>query len=130
MTLWLLGNKITKGLIMKQDKNIEQLLLNDEKYEKFIKDKAEQDFNKIIKDARAKNKSVITDIKQVPKDKLFSQKATYYVSNKRSKTTSYINGMQAESFLVDNYEREKFLSGQTDAFIYQDCYIKFHKYKG
>ena len=53
MTLWLLGNKITKGLIMKQDKNIEQLLLNDEKYEKFIKDKAEQDFNKIIKDARA-----------------------------------------------------------------------------
>lgn len=115
---------------MKQDKNIEQILLNDEKYEKFIKDKTEQDFNKIIKDACTKNKSVITDIKLVPQDKLFSKQATYYVINKKSKTTSYINGMQAESFLVDNYERDKFLSGKTDAFIYQDCYIKFYKYKG
>lgn len=119
-----------KGQTMKQDKEIEQILLSDEKYEKFIKGKAEQDFNKIIEDACKKNDSIITDFKLMPKDKLFSKKATYYVINKMSKTTSYINGMQAESFLVSPYEREKFLSGQTDAFIYQDCYIKFYKYKG
>ena len=40
-----------KGQTMKQDKEIEQILLSDEKYEKFIKGKAEQDFNKIIEDA-------------------------------------------------------------------------------
>ncbi len=115
---------------MKHDKEMEQILLSDEKYEKFIKSKAEKDFNKVIEDAFKKNDSVITDFKKVPKDKLFSKKATYYVINKMSKTTSYINGMQAESFLVSPFEREKFLSGQTDAFIYQDCYIKFYKYKG
>ena len=66
----------------------------------------------------------------MPKDKLFSKKATYFVINKNSKTSSYINGIQAESFLISPYEREKFLSGKTDAFVYQDNYIKFYKYKG
>lgn len=115
---------------MKNDKEIEQILLNDEKYEKFIKDKTEQDFKKIIEEAGKKNNSVITDFKQMPKDKLFSKKATYFVINKNSKTSSYINGIQAESFLISPYEREKFLSGKTDAFVYQDNYIKFYKYKG
>lgn len=115
---------------MKNDKEIEQILLNDEKYEKFIKDKTEQDFKKIIEEAGKKNNSVITDFKQMPKDKLFSKKSTYFVINKNSKTSSYINGIQAESFLISPYEREKFLSGKTDAFVYQDNYIKFYKYKG
>lgn len=115
---------------MKQDKEIEQILLNDEKYEKFIKDKTEKDFKKILQDAQKKDNTVITDFKQLTKDKLFSKKATYFVMNKNSKTGSYINGVQAESFLVSPYEREKFLSGKTDAFVYQDNYIKFYKYKG
>lgn len=115
---------------MKQDKEIEQILLNDEKYEKFIKDKTEKDFNKILRDAEKKENMVITDYKKVPKDKIFSKNATYFVINKSSKTGSYINGIQAESFLVSPYEREKFLSGKTDAFIYQDNYVKFYKYEG
>ena len=115
---------------MKQDKEIEQILLNDERYEQFIKDKAQQDFNKILENASKKEIAEITDFKQMKSENLFSKNATYFVINKMSKTTSYINGMQAESFLVSPYEREKFLSGQTDAFIYQDCYIKFYKFKG
>ena len=115
---------------MKTDKEIEQILLNDEKYEKFIKDKTEKDFNKILQDAGKKDNTVITDFKQVSAEKLFSKNATYFVINKNSKTSSYINGVQAESFLVSPYEREKFLSGKTDAFVYQDNYIKFYKYKG
>ena len=114
---------------MKQDKEIELILLNDEKYEKFIKNKTEQDFNKILNDVINKNPKVITDFKHVPKDKLFSKKTTYYVINKNSKTSSYINGVQAESFLVSAYEREKFISGKTDSFIYQDNFVKFYKYK-
>lgn len=115
---------------MKTNKNIEQILLNDEKYEKFVKAKQENDFNKILENAQKQKDTVITDYKKMPKDKLFSKNATYFVINKNSKTSSYINGMQAESFLVSPYEREKFLTGKTDAFIYQDNYIKFYKYKG
>ena len=115
---------------MKQDKEIEQILLNDEKYEKFIKDKTEKDFNKILQDAAKKNETVITDFKKLSQDKLFSKNATYFVINKSSKTGSYINGIQAESFLVSTYEREKFISGKTDAFVYQDNYVKFYKYEG
>ena len=115
---------------MKKDKEIEQILLNDEKYEQFIKDKTQKDFNKILEEASKKEETVITDFKQMKPENLFSKSATYFVINKMSKTTSYINGMQAESFLVSPYEREKFISGKTDAFIYQDNYIKFYKYKG
>lgn len=115
---------------MKHDKEIEQILLNDEKYEKFIKDKTEKDFNKILHEAQKKDNTVITDYKQVPKDKIFTKNATFFVINKSSKTSSYINGVQAESFLVSPYEREKFLSGKTDAFVYQDNYVKFYKFEG
>lgn len=115
---------------MKQDKEIEQILLNDEKYEKFIKDKTEKDFNKVLEEASKQEVREITDFKKMKPENLFSKKATYFVINKNSKTSSYINGVQAESFLVSPYEREKFLSGKTDAFIYQDNYIRFYKYKG
>lgn len=115
---------------MKKDKEIEQILLNDEKYEQFIKDKTEKDFNKVLEEASKKEVIEITDFKKMKSENLFSKNATYYVINKMSKTTSYINGVQAESFLVSPYEREKFLSGKTDAFIYQDNYVKFYKYKG
>ncbi|MBO6180741.1 hypothetical protein IJ674_04460 [bacterium] len=115
---------------MKQDKEIEQILLDDEKYEQFIKDKTEKDFNKVLEQASKKEVGEITDFKQMKPENLFSKNTTYFVINKMSKTTSYINGMQAESFLVSAYEREKFISGKTDAFIYQDNYIKFFKYKG
>lgn len=115
---------------MKQDKEIEQILLDDEKYEQFIKDKTEREFKKILEEASKKDESEITDFKKMKSENLFSKNATYFVINKMSKTTSYINGMQAESFLVSPYDREKFLSGKTDAFVYQDNYIKFYKYKG
>jgi hypothetical protein len=115
---------------MKQNNDIEQILLNDEKYEKFIKRKQEKEFKKILEIATKNESTIITDLKKMSKDKLFSKNATYFVINKNSKTSSYINGIQAESFLVSPAEREKFLSGKTDSFIYQDNYIKFYKYKG
>jgi len=115
---------------MKKDKEVEQILLNDEKYEQFIKDKTEKDFNKVLEDASKKDETEITDFKLMKAENLFSKNATYFVINKMSKTTSYINGVQAESFLVSPFEREKFLSGKTDAFVYQDNYVKFYKYKG
>ena len=113
---------------MKEDKKIEQILMNDEKYEEFIHSKTEQEFKKILE---SKNKiEIITDIKKVPKSLLFSKKATYSIINKDSKTMSYINGVQAEAFLsADNISREKIISGQMDSFVCENNYIKFVKVK-
>jgi len=120
--------KPKKGKTMKEDKEIEQILLNDEKYEKFINEKAEQEFNKILEDVSKTNASEIKDFKKVPKELLFSKKAVYLVINKSSKTKSYVNGLQAEGFLGDkNLLREKLTGGFTDSFVSGDNFVKFYK---
>lgn len=114
---------------MKEDKDIEKILLNDEAYEKFVNTKLEKEFTKEIESKSTKVKE-ITDIKQVPKEKLFSKNAVYLVMNKSSKTKSFINGMQAEGFLSsDNHMRQKLLSAQVDSFVSGDNFVKFFKLK-
>ena len=114
---------------MKENKDIEKLLLNDEAYEKFINTKIEKEFLKEVTQQDVQNK-VITDIKSAPKELLFTKKAIYKVINKKSKTHSLINGIQAEAFLgAQNSDREKFLSLKTDFFVCGDNYIKFYKLK-
>ena len=113
---------------MKEDKEIEQILLNDEKYEKFINERTEREYNQILEDAKNVKNSEIKNLKDAPKDLLFSKKAVYLVINKQSKTKSYINGVQAEGFLGDkNLVREKLLSGLADSFVSGDNFIKFYK---
>lgn len=115
---------------MKEDKEIEKILLNDQEYENFINKKTEQDFEKELENSNPK--SLCTkDFKTVPKEKLFSKNTLYSVINKTSKTKSYINGVQAEGFLgSQEIVRENFLSKKTDSFVAGDMYIKFYKYKG
>ncbi len=114
---------------MKEDKEIEKILLNDKNYEKFMHSKIEKEFIEITNDNKSETKN-ITDIKEVPKDKIFSKKTTYLVMNKNSKTKSYINGLQAEGFLgSDNEQRKKLISGEVDYFVCGNSYIKFYKYK-
>lgn len=113
---------------MKEDKEIEQILLNDEKYEKFINERTEREYNQILEDAKNVKNSEIKNLKDAPKDLLFSKKAVYLVINKQGKTKSYINGIQAEGFLGDkNLVREKLLSGLADSFVSGDNFIKFYK---
>ena len=115
---------------MKEDKEIEKILLNDENYDKFINLKNEKDFNEIIKSGFPKIAKEITDIKRVPSGCIFSKDATYLVINKESKSKSYINGVQAEGFLAgQNLVRDKLKSGLVDSFVSGNCYIKFYKYK-
>ena len=59
---------------MNNDKDVEKILLNDENYENFIRKKTENDFKQILQESQSRKKSVITDIKNVPKDKLFCKK--------------------------------------------------------
>ena len=113
---------------MKEDKNIEQILLNDEEYEKFSTRKIENDFVQEIDKSKNKTSEIITDIKLVPKYKLFSKDAIYLVMNKNSKTKSYVNGIQAEGFLGNQIStREKFLTGEIDSFVKDDYFVKFLK---
>jgi hypothetical protein len=115
---------------MKEDKEIEKILLNDENYEKFVNSKNEKDYLSVLEKEKNKSESVITDIKKVPQNFLFSKDSVFVVINKISKTKSYINGIQADGFLAgQNVLRERLKSGSTDSFISGNCYIKFYKYK-
>lgn len=113
---------------MKEDKNIEQILLNDEEYEKISTKKIESDFVREIDKSKNKTSEIITDIKFAPKNKLFSKDAIYLILNKNSRTKSYVNGIQAEGFLGNQTStREKFLTGEIDSFTKDDYFVKFLK---
>lgn len=114
---------------MKKDKEIEQMLLDDKNYEKFLKAKTEKEFTEILNTKSLQKENIITDIKKVPTEKLFSKSSTYTIISKVSKTKSYINGLQAESYLVSLPDRQKLLSKETDYFVYKDYYIKFYEFK-
>ena len=113
---------------MKEHNEIEQILLNDSEYEKIKQAKLEQDFKNELK--TCKSSKIITDIKLVPKDKLFSKSTIYEVLNKSSKTYSKINGLQADGYLgKQNAERKKLQTGEIESFVSGDNFIKFLKYR-
>ena len=115
---------------MKENKDIEKILLNDSAYEKMVKSKIEREFKQELAFAKNTRNKVITDIKKVPKEKLFTKSATYEVINKNSKTKSFINGVQAEGYLgAKNSDRIKLLEGKTDSFICGSNFVKFVKVK-
>lgn len=115
---------------MKENREIERILLNESTYGEFVKNKTEKDFVNEITISDNKRQTEITDFKLVPKDKLFSKDALFFVINKKSKTKSYINGLQAEGFLGgNNFARNKLLSGESDSFVAEDYFVKFKKIK-
>lgn len=120
-----------KGFSMKENKEIEKILLNDDAYNKMVSSKIEEEFVNELKSAKSgQKKSEITDIKNVPKDKLFSKDAIFEIINKNSRTQSYINGVQAEGFLGTQYsDREKLLSGDIKSFVSGNNFVKFIKVK-
>lgn len=116
---------------MKENKEIEKILLNDSAFDNMLKKKVENDFKQELINAKAsKSVEYITEIKDVPKTKLFTKYATFEVINKTSKTKSYINGVQAEGFLGSNItDRTKLLNGESDSFVCGNSFIKFVKVK-
>lgn len=113
------------------DKEIESLILNGSDCEKIIAAQKEKEFTDILsEDGGKKSVREINDFTQAPKELLFSKSCTYSVINRNSKTKSYINGMQAESFLGgQNIARQNLLSGKADYFISGDNYVKFYQLK-
>ncbi len=112
---------------MKENSEIEKLLLNDARYENLVSSKFEKEFEKETANKTIKSK-IITDIKKVPKNMIFTKNAIFLIMNKTSKTKSYINGVQAEGFLgIQNAVREKLLNGEAEAFVADNNFIKFVK---
>ena len=83
---------------MKQDKKIEEILLNDENYDNFVNSKLEKDFEKEIASVSEIKNEFITNIKNVPVEKLFSKNATYIVMNKNSKNKILYKRYSGRSF--------------------------------
>lgn len=116
---------------MKKNKEIEEILLNGSSYDEMVKSKVEREFlTELELNKQIQTPNIVTDIKKVPANKLFSKDAIYEVLNKDSKTKSYVNGIQAEGYLgAKCSERAKLFAGETDAFVSGNCYVKFVKVK-
>jgi len=110
-----------------KNKDVEEMLLSGASLDELIKMKIEQEFMQDMQ--KTKEKAIpkkYTDIKKVPKDKIFSKDAVYKFFNRNTKCETYINGVQAEALIgVQNSVREKMLKGELSAFTTDNAYIKF-----
>ena len=110
-----------------KNKEKEEMLLSGASLDELIKMKIEQEFMHDMEKSKEKPEpKVYTDIKNVPKDMIFSKNAVYKYFNRNTKCETFINGVQAEGLIgVQNHIREKILKGELSAFTTEDAYIKF-----
>ncbi len=113
---------------MKND-DAEKMLLNNASLEELIKMKIEEEFMSDLKKAKEKpKKNVVTDIKELPRDLIFSKKSVYRLFNRETGCETFINGIQAEALIgIQNNVRSKMLAGELNAFTTDNAYIKFEK---
>ncbi len=110
-----------------QDTNAEQILLANTSLDDLIKKKIESEYVEEIEKAKAKKVTRhITDIKQVPPKLIFSANSVFKVYNRKSKTESCINGVQAEALLgLQANVRDSIARGSMSSFANGDVYVKF-----
>lgn len=113
----------------KESEEQEQRLLKNTSLDELIKRKMEEELKAEIEKAKIQpKKETITDISKVLPNLIFSKNAVYKLFNRKNKTETFINGIQAESLLgMQNSIREKIKSGQMDSFSTEDAYVKFEK---
>ncbi len=112
-----------------KNNDAEEMLLKNASLEDLIKMKIEKEFMEDLKKAKEQPKvTVYTDIKDVPREKIFSNASVFRFFNRVSKCETFINGIQAEALLgLQNSVREKILKGELGAFTTDDAYVKFEK---
>jgi len=108
--------------------NDEELLLG-KSIDELIKMKIEQEFMTELQNSKEKpKKKIITDIKNMPKEKIFSKESVFKCFNRETKCESCINGIQAEAMIgTQNNIRQKMLNGELSAFTTENAYVKFEK---
>lgn len=107
----------------------EERLLNNLSLDELIKMKIEKEFiNDLKKSKEKQQQKVYTNIKELPKNKIFSSDAIFRCYCKTTKCESFINGIQADALLgLQDNVREKMLNGEVSAFTTDNSYIKFEK---
>ncbi len=112
-----------------KNKDKEEMLFSSASLEDLIKMKIENELNEELAKSNVKpSRKVYTDIKDVPQYLIFSAKATYKLFNRRNKTETFINGLQAEALIgTEHAVREKVYAGKLSAFATDEAYVKFEK---
>lgn len=112
-----------------KNRNVEEMLLNNASLEDLIKMKIEKEFMDNVKKSGTKSKMVTyKDIKNLPREKIFSKESVFRYFNRNTKCETFINGIQAEALIgIQNHIREKMLNGELSAFTTDDAYVKFEK---
>ena len=108
-------------------KDVEQVLLSKASIDELIKMKIEEEFisQKPVKSSPPK---VVTELKDVPRDVIFSKNSVFKVYNRKNKTQTFINGIQADSMLgLQHNVRAKILDKTLTAFSTEDVFVKFEK---
>lgn len=113
---------------MKND-DTEKMLISNTSIEELIKMKIEEEFlSDLEKSKELPKPKIYKDIKDIPKDKVFSKQATYRYFNRNTKCETFINGVQAEALIgLQNNIREKIQNRELSAFTTEDAYVKFEK---
>ena len=91
--------------------------------------KIEKEFMEDLKKSKEKTeKKEVLEIKNLPKDKIFSKFSVYKYFNRDTGCETFFNGIQAEALIgLQNNIREKMLKGELNAFTTDNAYIKFEK---
>lgn len=116
--------KFKKGENMK---DMEQMLLNNASLDELIRMKIEEEFKTELKTKKQKPEVVtLTDLKEVPREKIFTKDSTFRVYNRNNKTETFIDGVQADAMIgLKNAIREQFLNKTLTAFSTDDTFVKF-----
>ncbi|MFI3301302.1 MAG: hypothetical protein R3Y28_07785 [Candidatus Gastranaerophilales bacterium] len=112
-----------------KQKDVEQILLDGTSLDELIKMKIEEEFSQEIEKAKQKpTTKIITEIQNAPKELIFSKNATFKLFNRKTKSETYVNGVQAEALLgIQHNIREKISNAEQTTFTTDNAYVKFEK---
>ncbi len=112
-----------------KNNDAEAMLLNNASLEDLIKMKIEKEFMNDLKKSKEKpSKKEYLDIKDIPKDKIFSKDSIFRYFSRKTGCETFINGIQAEALVgVQRHLRDQILNGRLNAFTTDDAYVKFEK---
>ena len=112
-----------------KNKDKEEMLFSGASLEDLIKMKIENELNEeLAKSHKKLEKKVYVELSEVPKELIFSTKSTWRLFNRRNKTETFINGIQAEALIgLEHSVREKISQGLLGAFATDEAYVKFER---
>lgn len=116
-------------MMKKETNDAEERLLQNKSLDELIKLKMEEEMKNEIENSKiTPEKRIISTILEVPANMIFSRQSVFKVFNRKNRTETYVNGVQAEALLgTQTNTKEKIKSGITDTFSTENLYVRFEK---